>query len=105
VAYEYEDEFDACILTRKHFLISFIVSILIFVLPMIIISIVYGMIICHTKDHTHIHPKNGNTLRTKRNMKVFKNFLIYTNILGINGTPYFLSIIFNNIVVIAWPLY
>ncbi|CAF3243317.1 unnamed protein product [Rotaria sp. Silwood2] len=105
VAYQYEDESRVCTLTRKNFLISFLAALIIFMFPMITITILYGIIIWHMKQHSHINLKTCSTLRAKRNMKVFKNIFIFTSILGIGGTPYLVSTIVNRIVPIPWSLY
>ncbi|CAF1558740.1 unnamed protein product [Rotaria sp. Silwood1] len=104
-AYQYEDESRVCTLTRKNFLISFLSAIIIFLFPMITITILYGIIIWHIKQHNRIHLRSTNAWRLKRNMKVFKNIFIFTSILGIGGTPYLFSTIVNRIVPIPWPLY
>ncbi|CAF1280783.1 unnamed protein product [Rotaria sordida] len=104
-AYQYEDESRVCALTRKNFLISFLSIIFIFIFPMIIITILYGIIIWHIKQHNRIDVRSTNILRAKRNITVFKNIFIFTSILGIGGTPYLISTIVNRIVPIPWPLY
>ncbi|CAF1502747.1 unnamed protein product, partial [Rotaria sordida] len=105
VAYQYEDESRVCTLTRKNFLISFLSSIIIFIFPMITITILYGIIIWHIKQHKHINLGSTNASRAQRNTKVFKNIFIFTSILGIGGIPYLISTIVNRIVPIPWPLY
>ncbi|CAF5117273.1 unnamed protein product [Rotaria sp. Silwood1] len=72
---------------------------------MITITILYGIIICHIKQHNQINLRSLSARRLKRNMKVFKNIFIFTSILGIGGTPYLISTIVNRIVPIPWPLY
>jgi hypothetical protein len=105
VAYQYEVESHTCAVTRKSFLIPFLASVVIFMIPMITITILYTIIIYHTKQHSYIDPKSGNTLRAKRNIKVFKNIFIYTSILGIGGTPYLISIIMNTILPMSLSFY
>ncbi|CAF3409948.1 unnamed protein product [Rotaria sp. Silwood2] len=72
---------------------------------MITITILYGIIMWHMQQHNRINLRSKSTWGAKRNMKVFKNIFIFTSILGIGGTPYFLSTIINRIVPIPWPLY
>ena len=105
LAYQYEVESRVCSITRKNFPTSFMASVVIFLFPLITISSIYSIIIRYIKQHSYINPQNGNILRAKRNIKVFKNILIYTSVLGVGGTPYFISTILNNIFPIPWPLY
>jgi hypothetical protein len=104
LAYQYESESRMCLLTSKIFLSSFIGVMLAFCIPYIIIILLYTLILCHTTQNK----MNSNTftaLRLKRNLKVFQIILTSVCILGIGGTPYFISVIINPVVKVPWQLY
>ncbi|UJR25778.1 hypothetical protein I4U23_007131 [Adineta vaga] len=105
VAYQYEYESRMCILTTKVFHTSFPAVIIVFVIPLNIIIILYILILRQSSQHNHTFPDTFTRLRMKRNLKVFRNILISIIILTIGGTPFFLCIIFNEIVDIPWQLH
>jgi hypothetical protein len=104
LAYQHESESRMCLLTSKVFTSSFIGVIIAFCIPLTIISLLYTLILHHT-TRNRINSNIFTKLRLKRNLKVFRNILLFTFILTIGGTPYFICVIVNHITKIPWPLY
>ena len=104
LAYQYESESRMCLLTSKIFLSSFVGTMITFCIPFIIIILLYTLILCHTTKN-RINSNTFTALRLKRNLKVFQNILTSVFILGIGGTPYFISVIIHPIVKVPWQLY
>jgi hypothetical protein len=105
LAYAYELESGLCFLTTKHFVTSFTVVTLVFVLTLGTIIILYGIIIWHITRYNRIDPNSRRTLRAKRNMKVFRKVFLFISILLVGGTPYFLCSLLHRIGLAPWPLY
>ena len=103
-AYRYEPESRMCGMTSKIFATSFIGVNLAFCIPFLTTIILYAIILHHTtQDRT-----NSDAfviMRQKRNVKVFRNILLFTFILSLGGVPYFISVLINLNNHSPWPLY
>ncbi len=104
-AYAYEPESGFCFLTTKHFVTSFTVVTLVFVITVGTMTGLYGIIIWNITRYDQINPNSRSTLRAKRNMKVFRKTFLFVGTLFIGGTPYFLCTILHRIGQAPWPLY
>jgi hypothetical protein len=105
LAYQYEPESRICFLTTKYFFSSALVSICALFIPICIIILLYGSIL---REITHQNPLPStaiNTIRYKRNLKVFHNILISIGIIVFAGIPFILSVILNAISKSPWILY
>jgi hypothetical protein len=76
IPFQYEPESCLCILTRKVFRTSFPVMTIAFIIPVIIIIILYGGILWHTTRTNRIHSNSIAIGNNKRNIKVFKRFVL-----------------------------
>ena len=105
LSYKYEPMSKLCVLTSTVFPTSFITILLVFLIPVHVIILLYGIILWHTTRIQRIHPHGFTEITSKRNLKVFHHILILVIILIVGGTPYCLSIIINKIGETPWPLY
>jgi hypothetical protein len=76
IPFQYEPESCLCILTRKVFRTSFPVMTIAFIIPVIIIIILYGGILWHTTRTNRIHSNSIAIGNNKRNIKVFKRLVL-----------------------------
>ena len=104
-AYQYEPESHMCILTTKDTLSCSMAIVVIFLVALSTVIVLYGIILYRTIQHSRQHPMGAKALQIKRNIKVFKRVLLFTNVLIVSGTPYVLSVILNAAGVRLWPLY
>jgi hypothetical protein len=104
-AYQYEPESLFCTLTTHNFETSFIGSVIILVSLLILMTTLYGMILYHTARHTRINPNGANTLRARRNKKVFQNVFLFVGIFALGMALYSICSILNRVGEVPWPLY
>lgn len=105
VAFQYESESRFCLLTTKVFHTSITLMIIAFLIPVVIIIILYGIILRNSTRLNRIQPNNSIMRNNKRDLKVFRNILLLLVIIITCGTPFLLSIIINKIADTPWPLY
>ncbi|CAF0723896.1 unnamed protein product [Adineta steineri] len=105
LSYQYEPESHMCIPTSKSFITSFMISLINFIFPSSITTILYGIIIYYTKQHSRIHSTCVNVMRAKRNIKVLKKIFIFVTILIIGGLPYFFCVIIHIVRPVPWLIY
>ena len=105
LAYQYEVQSHFCALTTTNLFTALLGNFLIAIIPMMIMTTLYGIILYHTARHTRINPNSTSTLRARRNQSIFKQMLIFVGIFGIGGTCYFLCTILHYFDRAPWPLY
>ena len=99
--YQYEKESRLCIITSKQFYTSFYTIIMIFMFPVNVIIVIYGIILKHIRNSAHrvspIPQQNANAnVNVKRELKVFLNIIIQVGILSFCGTPFFILVIWHS---------
>ncbi|CAF0936380.1 unnamed protein product [Adineta ricciae] len=104
LALQYEYESRMCLLTSKVFLTSLIGVMIAFCFPFLAIIFLYALILYHTTTSRR-HLSVFNTMRLRRNLKVFQMILMFVCILAIGGTPYFICVMMNRVTQIPWPWY
>lgn len=105
ISFQYERESRLCLLTSKVFHTSFTLMMIAFVVPAIVISSLYGIILCHATRPNSVQPNNVALRNNKRDVKVFQNILLLLAIVVTGGTPYLLLVVLNKITTAPWPLY
>jgi hypothetical protein len=97
--YQYEKESRLCIVTTKQFCTSFYIIIMVFMFPVNVIIVIYGIILKHIRNSAHrINPipqQNAN-VNIKREVKVFLNIIIQVGILSFGGTPFFILVVWHS---------
>lgn len=104
-AFQYEPESHLCLFTSKAFNSSLTLMMIAFLLPVIIIILLYSIILKHTTHINSIHVNHVLRNARLRNIKVYRNILLVITVLVMAGTPYLISIIVNRIDKIPWPFY
>ncbi|CAF1045730.1 unnamed protein product [Adineta ricciae] len=104
LALQYEYESRMCLLTSKVFHTSIIGVMIAFCFPFLAIIFLYALILYHTTTSRR-HLNVFNTMRLRRNLKVFQMILMFVCILAIGGTPYFICVMMNRVTQIPWPWY
>ena len=105
VAFQYESESRLCLLTTKVFHTSITLMIIAFLIPLVIIVILYGIIRRNSTRLNRVQTDNNTIRNNKRDLKVFQNILLLLVIITMCGTPFLLSIILNKVAITPWPFY
>ena len=96
--YQYEEESHLCVATSRQFNTSFYIIIMVFIIPLNIVIVIYGLIFNHIRHSTNrvnpISQQNSN-LHGKRELKVLLNIMIQLSVLSFCGTPFFILVIWH----------
>lgn len=101
-AYVYEKESRLCTLTTQYLLGSIYVVTTIFVFPLSITMIAYGIIVYHARSSPKVSNLAPNvtgfrTVNLKRELKVARRMMIIMTIFAAGGTPYLILVIWNGV--------
>ena len=96
--YQYEEESRLCLATSRQFHTSFYIIIMVFIIPLNIVIVIYGVIFNHIRHSTNrVSPfsQQNSNLHGKRELKVLLNIIIQLAVLSFCGIPFFILVIWH----------